>query len=131
MYGKLPRLRGDSHAHRRHGLADGRGLDAARRPRRAADRQHRAAFRPVAADRHDPARDGTTLPLLQVLDLPACSFNYLQSKLAPDIIAAPEALTKLVPAGTDLVVTGLDRASDIRWAVSHGIALGRGRALAR
>ncbi len=74
---------------------------------------------------------GATLPLLQVLDLPACGFDYLQTKLSPDIMAAPDALNGLVPAGTQHVMTGLDRASDIRWAVSHGIALGRGRALAR
>ncbi len=74
---------------------------------------------------------GAALPLLQVLDLPACGFNYLQTKLAPDIMAAPDTLLGLIPAGTDLVMTGLDRASDIRWSVSHGIALGRGRALAR
>jgi hypothetical protein len=74
---------------------------------------------------------GATLPLLGVLDLPSCGFDYLQAKLAPDIVAAPDRLLGLVPAGTGLVMTGLDRASDIRWAVSHGVAMGRGRALAR
>jgi len=72
-----------------------------------------------------------TLPLLQILDLAAAAFDYLQIKLAPDILAAPEKLLGLLPSGTELVLTGLDRASDVRWAAAHGISLGRGRALAR
>jgi hypothetical protein len=74
---------------------------------------------------------GVTLPMLQVLNLAGSGFDYIQTKLAQDIMAAPEALTGLVPSGTELVATGLDRASDVRWAVSHGITLGRGRALTR
>jgi hypothetical protein len=66
-----------------------------------------------------------------VLDLPAAGFDFIQAKLAPEIVANPGALTRLMPPGTELVATGLDRASDVRWAISHGIGLGRGRALAR
>lgn len=72
---------------------------------------------------------GVTMPLLQVLDLQAAGFDYLQIKIAPDIVAAPEALIAIIPAETTLIVTGLDRASDVRWAASHGAKLGRGRAL--
>jgi hypothetical protein len=72
---------------------------------------------------------GCTLPMLQVLDLAGSGFDYIQVKLAQDIMARPEALTGLVPEGVGLVATGLDRASDVRWAASNGIALGRGRAL--
>ena len=72
---------------------------------------------------------GVTMPLLQVLDLQAAGFDYLQIKIAPDIVAAPQALLAIIPAETTLIVTGLDRASDVRWAASHGARLGRGRAL--
>jgi hypothetical protein len=74
---------------------------------------------------------GVTLPMLQVLDLAASGFDYIQTKLGQDVVARPDKLTTLIPPGTELVATGLDRASDVRWAISHGITLGRGRALAR
>jgi hypothetical protein len=73
---------------------------------------------------------GATLALLELFDLEDAAFDYVQVKLASDIKAAPEKLRGLVPRGTTLVATELDRASDIRWAASQGITLGRGRALA-
>jgi hypothetical protein len=75
------------------------------------------------------ALTGASLPLLQVLDLEAAGFDYIQVKLGPDISGAPEKLTSLAAPGTELIAMGLDRASDVRWALSAGITLGMGRAL--
>jgi hypothetical protein len=74
---------------------------------------------------------GATLPQLQVLDLAACGFQYIYAPLTAEAMAEPKLLTTLAPEGTELVVTGLDRANDVRWAAMRGITLGRGRALAR
>ena len=74
---------------------------------------------------------GATLPQLRVLDLAACGFQYVYVPLMQDMMANPKQLAGLAPPGTELVVTGLDRANDVRWAAMHGITLGRGRALVR
>jgi hypothetical protein len=74
---------------------------------------------------------GATLAQLRVLDLAASGFQYLYAPLTPAVMADPKLLAGLSPPGTELVMTGLDRANDVRWAAMHGITLGRGRALAR
>jgi len=75
------------------------------------------------------ALSGATLPMLQILDARAGGFHYAQVNLSDEIRAAPDMLKTLAPVGVELVLTGLHRASDVRWAVAHGVGLGRGRAL--
>jgi hypothetical protein len=74
---------------------------------------------------------GASLAQLRVLDLAAGGFHYVYAPLTQDVMADARLLTSLVPPGTELVVTGLDRANDLRWAANRGITLGRGTALAR
>jgi hypothetical protein len=74
---------------------------------------------------------GASLDQLRVLDLAAAGFHYIHAPLTPDVMADARLLTSLRPPDTELVVTGLDRANDVRWAAMRGITLGRGRALAR
>jgi len=74
---------------------------------------------------------GATLPQLRVLDLVASGFHYVYVPLTQDVMANPKQLTGLAPPGTELVITDLNRANDVRWAAMQGITLGRGRALAR
>jgi len=66
-----------------------------------------------------------------VIDLREADFDYVQMKLAPEFANRPDSLLGLIPSRAELVLTGLDRASDVRWAMTNGIKLGRGRALAR
>jgi hypothetical protein len=75
------------------------------------------------------ALTGASLALLQVLDLQAAGFDYVQVKLGPEIAGAPEKLANLVAPDTELIAMGLDHGSDVRWAMSAGITLGMGRAL--
>ncbi len=74
---------------------------------------------------------GASLAQLQVLDLAAAGFQYIHVALTPEIMADARLLTGLCPPESKLVVTGLDRANDVRWAAMRGIALGRGTALSR
>jgi hypothetical protein len=74
---------------------------------------------------------GASLPQLQVLDLEGARFQYVNIPFSDDLMADARPLAGLVPPGTELVATGLDRANDVRWAAMHGFALGRGRALVR
>ncbi len=71
---------------------------------------------------------GATLKLLKLLDARAAGFDAILMKLASQGQAARGDLP-VVAAEFPLVVTGLDRASDVRWAVASGITLGQGRAV--
>jgi hypothetical protein len=72
---------------------------------------------------------GATLPMLQAIDLEEAGFDYIQVRPDPAFLGKPESLLGLIPKRTELVLTHLDRASDVRWAVMNGVTLGRGRAL--
>jgi hypothetical protein len=72
---------------------------------------------------------GASLPLLKVLDTRAAGFDYVHVKLAAEDPDSQALLQSVQPDDPSLVVTGLDRVCDLRWAVSNGVTLGRGRAV--
>ena len=74
---------------------------------------------------------GASILQLRVLDLAASGFDYVYVPLTQAIMADPALLTGLAPKDTNFVLTGLNRANDVRWAAMRGITLGRGRALVR
>jgi hypothetical protein len=74
---------------------------------------------------------GATINLLKFLDVGAMGLDGVQVALRPDILAAPEALRRLVPAPVELVVMSINRPSDIGWAHQHGFRLAAGEAFSR
>jgi hypothetical protein len=74
---------------------------------------------------------GATRTLLDCIDVAAIGVDSVHLALRPDIQADPAAVRRLVPAPTDLVITSLDRPSEIDWAHRHGFRLGAGQAFTR
>jgi hypothetical protein len=75
------------------------------------------------------ALTGTTSGHLPCLDIAAACIDYVHLACTAPVLHAPGASVGLVPVATQVVATGLDRASLVEWAVKAGFALGRGGAL--
>lgn len=72
---------------------------------------------------------GATIGLLKFFDVANAGFQFVKVALTPEFQAKHKALTNYLPPEIPVIVTGLNRPSDLRWAVQSGFRLGRGRAL--
>ena len=70
---------------------------------------------------------GASQGLLRFFDVAAAGLDYVQIKLTPELRDECFSIERLAEAGVSLVLTGLDRPSDLRWAAERGFRLGRGR----
>jgi hypothetical protein len=81
--------------------------------------------------RYRLALGGGGAALLKLFDFAACGLHYLHLKLTPEMLASPTLLRDSLPPGIELIVSGLDRHADLRWAIQNGVDFGCGRALSR
>ena len=72
-----------------------------------------------------------TAPLLGLLDAAAAGIDLLHVPLTPALPRAGAEWRQLAAPGAGLVLTGIDRPSDLRWAVANGFRLGRGALFSR
>lgn len=69
-----------------------------------------------------------TAATLRLFDLKALGVDYVQLKLSSELLAQAGAVRDHLPQGVEMVVSGLDRSADVRWAQLQGVGLGLGRA---
>ena len=67
--------------------------------------------------------------LLGLLDVAAAGIDLLHIPLTPALREADPAWRRLVAPGSSLVLTGISRPSELRWAIAHGFHLGSGALL--
>ena len=70
-----------------------------------------------------------TLAILRFFDPLAAGLDGLKAELCPELQASPSCLRALVSPSTPIVLTGLNRPSELRWARQHGFMLGQGHVL--
>ncbi len=70
---------------------------------------------------------GASPGLLRFFDVAAAGLDYVQLPLAQELRDDPDAGRCLASSDVSVVLTGLDRPSDLRWATERGFRLGRGR----
>ena len=87
------------------------------------------ARRFVRARGHRLGLADATMPLLGLLDLQEAGMDFVQVACVADLVAAQAGARSRLPAGTELVVGGLDTADLVVWAARQGVVFGRGRAL--
>lgn len=87
------------------------------------------ATRFARARRYRLALSRATLRLMGLLDLQRLGLDYVHLAHTPESGLSGD-VSRLVPAGTELVAHGLDSASRLEWATRSGFLLGCGSALA-
>ena len=65
--------------------------------------------------------------LLGLIDVAAASFDYVDVPLSPAVMADPDMLRLMLPAGMGVVLSGVDSSLDLEWARAQGFAMARGR----
>jgi hypothetical protein len=68
-----------------------------------------------------------TPALLQLFDLAAGEFDFVQVALTPELQADPSTLRALLPPKVTPMLTGADTNAALAWARSHGFPLARAR----
>ena len=66
------------------------------------------------------------LATIRVFDPSAAGLDVVKVKVCPEIQASPSSLISLIPPSMPIVITGLNRPSELRWARQHGFDLGQG-----
>jgi hypothetical protein len=64
--------------------------------------------------------------LLQMLNLDAAAFDFIQLHFTPQLAADPAAIFKTLPLSTKPVLTGLQSPGELDWAKAHNFMLIRG-----
>ena len=68
----------------------------------------------------------TTWQTLELIDVAAMGLDVIRVAVCPDLRANLSAFRRVAPQGVIVVLTGLKRPSELRWAKNHGFTYGQG-----